>query len=83
MLLFPFTRLRDESVEAARNSRQLQQEYLRLRREAQEAHAQADAAMRHAYRLERDALQTSSEAAARELATWVRSWFPDLSCLLA
>ncbi len=60
-------------MEAARNSRQLHQEYLRLRREAQEAHAQADAAMRHAYRLERDALQTSSEAAARELATWVSS----------
>ncbi|PNH07976.1 hypothetical protein TSOC_005507 [Tetrabaena socialis] len=63
-------RLRDESSEAARSSRQMQQEYLRHRREAQEAHAQADAAMRHAYSLERDALRSSGQAAAREQAMW-------------
>ncbi|GLC59704.1 hypothetical protein PLESTB_001524700 [Pleodorina starrii] len=63
-------RLRDESSEAARMSRQLQQEYMRHRREAQEAHAQADAAMRHAYAMEREALKTSSEAAERQHAMW-------------
>ncbi|KAG2501134.1 hypothetical protein HYH03_000952 [Edaphochlamys debaryana] len=63
-------KLRDESVDAARSSRQLQEDYLRQRREAQEAHAQADAAMRHAYSLERDALRSSREAAARDFITW-------------
>jgi hypothetical protein len=61
----PF-RLRDESAEAARVSRKLQQEYMRHRREAQEAHMQADAAMRHAYKLEREALKASTEAAERQ-----------------
>eukprot|EP00198_Chlamydomonas_reinhardtii_P001011 XP_001690346.1 predicted protein [Chlamydomonas reinhardtii] len=59
-------RLREESVEAARKSRQLQQEYLRQRKEAQEAHAQADAAMRHAYSLEHDALAAGLATATRD-----------------
>ncbi|GIL45689.1 hypothetical protein Vafri_2880 [Volvox africanus] len=61
-------RLRDESAEAARLSRQFQKEYARHRREAHEAHLQADAAMRHAYSLEREALKSSSEAALRQYA---------------
>ncbi|KAG2432851.1 hypothetical protein HXX76_008584 [Chlamydomonas incerta] len=59
-------RLREESVEAARKSRQLQQEYLRQRKEAQEAHAQADAAMRRAYSLEHDALAAGLATATRD-----------------
>ncbi|GLI64051.1 hypothetical protein VaNZ11_007215 [Volvox africanus] len=59
-------RLRDESAEAARLSRQFQKEYARHRREAHEAHLQADAAMRHAYSLEREALKSSSEAALHQ-----------------
>ncbi|KAG2448874.1 hypothetical protein HYH02_006223 [Chlamydomonas schloesseri] len=59
-------RLREESVEAARKSQQLQQEYLRQRKEAQEAHAQADAAMRHAYGLEHEALAVGLAAATRD-----------------
>lgn len=53
-------------MEAARKSRQLQQEYLRQRKEAQEAHAQADAAMRHAYSLEHDALAAGLATATRD-----------------